>query len=134
MSLKPIKIALVTIFALSSCMALGLPAQAAQKNILTDACGTAAGAARGSAVCQAENSGDPITGPNGVLSKVTRLVSYLAGVTAIILLIVGGMMYVLSNGDAGKLQTAKNTIIYAVVGLAVVIFAQAILIFVLNKV
>lgn len=115
------------------CLVPGLPAVAAEKNVFKEACETSAGAARGSAVCAAENSGDPITGPNGILAKTTRIISYLAGVSAIILLIVGGLMYVLSDGEASKLNAAKNTIIYAVVGLVVLIFAQGIIKFVLNK-
>lgn len=123
---------ILAIFCTLCCLAPALPA-AAQTNVLTQACNSGAGAARQSAVCQAENAGDPITGPNGVLTKVARIFSYLAGVSAIILLIVSGLMYVVSDGDPSKIGAAKNTIIYALVGLAVVIFAQAIIIFVLNK-
>ncbi len=109
-------------------------ALAAEKNVFEQPCDPATGTTAESSVCQAQNAGDPITGTNGVLAKAARLISYLAGATAIILLIVGGFMYVTSDGEASKLSTAKNTVIYAVVGLVVVVFAQSIIIFVINKV
>lgn len=107
-------------------------AMAAEKNVLQEAC--SAGATGESSVCQSQNSGDPITGTNGVLAKAARIISYLAGAAAVILFIIGGFMYVTSDGEASKLSTAKNTLIYAVVGLIVVVFAQSIIIFVINKV
>ena len=54
-------------------------------------------------------------------------VGYLwAGIIAVLIVVIGGLLYVTSNGDANNIQRAKNTILYAVVGLLVVIFAFAI--------
>ena len=50
------------------------------------------------------------------------------------LIIYGGFKYISSGGDSGKVTEAKNTIIYAVIGLVVVALAQFIVQFVLNKV
>lgn len=86
-----------------------------------------------SSVCQERGKGDPITGSNGVLAKVTRIISYVAGAASVILLIIGGFMYVLSNGDTSKITSARNTIIYALVGLVIVVIAQSIVIFVINR-
>lgn len=80
-----------------------------------------------------EDGGNPLTGPNGTITKVTRLIGYIAGVAAIIIMIVAGIMYVTSDGDAGKIQSAKTTLIYALVGLVVVGGAQGIVVFVLSK-
>lgn len=116
-------------------LTLLLPAStvmAAEKNVLQEACSS--GSTGESSVCQSQNSGDPITGTNGVLAKAARIISYLAGAAAIILMIIGGFMYVTSDGEASKLSAAKNTVIYALVGLVVVVFAQSIIIFVINKV
>jgi hypothetical protein len=42
------------------------------------------------------------------------------------MIIVGGMKYITSNGDSGKVTAAKNTVVYAVVGLLVAIFSWVI--------
>ncbi|MDO4611407.1 MAG: pilin [Candidatus Saccharibacteria bacterium] len=56
----------------------------------------------------------------------------IAGIVAAIFLVVGGIGYVTSAGDASKLQKSKNTIMYALIGLAIVGLAQVIVVFVSN--
>jgi hypothetical protein len=58
----------------------------------------------------------------------------LVGVVAVIMFIVGGFRYITSAGDSSKVSSAKNTLVYAIIGLVVVALAQAIVLFVLNKV
>ena len=53
---------------------------------------------------------------------------------SVIMLIYGGIQYVLSTGDSGKVTNAKNTILYAVVGLIVAILSYAIVNFVLTSI
>ena len=55
------------------------------------------------------------------------IVSIIAGIAAVIMMMVGGFMYITSNGDAGKATTGRNTIIYAVVGLLIIALGQAII-------
>ena len=86
-----------------------------------------------SAVCTA-NGNDPISGSGGVLVKVTRLVATISGVIAILIMITGGIMYMLSNGEAQKITTAKNTLIYAAVGLVIIAISQTLIVFVINRV
>jgi Type IV secretion system pilin len=81
------------------------------------------------------------TGAGGSASDVPKLIkgalsllSYLVGVASIIMIVIGGFKYVTSNGDSGGIASAKNTIIYAVVGLVIAIFAQGIVRFVIDKV
>ena len=57
-----------------------------------------------------------------------------AGIVAIIMIIIGGVRYTTSNGDSSQIQSAKNTIMYAVIGLAVVIMAAAITNFVITSI
>lgn len=64
---------------------------------------------------------------------VINLVSVIVGVVAVIMIIFGGLRYITSGGDSGKVSSAKNTIIYAVIGLIVVALAQFIVQFVLTK-
>lgn len=86
-----------------------------------------------SAVCQA-GSGNPVSGTNGVLIKVVRLISTIGGVVAIIIMIVGGFMYITSNGEAGKIATAKNTLIYAGVGLVVMTLGQTLIVYIITRI
>lgn len=87
-----------------------------------------------SAACADQQTTDPLTGPNGTLGKVTRDVALFAGVTAVIIMIIGGFMYILSGGDSGKVSTAKDTILYAAVGLVVIAIAQTIIEFVIDRI
>ena len=70
---------------------------------------------------------------DNVVTQVINIVSLLVGVAAVIMIMVGGLRYVTSNGDSGQVGNAKNTILYAVVGLVVVALAQIIVRFVVSK-
>ncbi len=70
----------------------------------------------------------------GEIGAVFALVYVVAGIVAVIAIIIGGIRYVTSNGDSSGIQAAKNTILYAVVGLVVVIAAAAITDFVIKNV
>jgi hypothetical protein len=69
-----------------------------------------------------------------VIKAVIVILSWVVGVVSVIMIIVGGFKYITSGGDSGNVQSAKNTIIYALVGLIVVALAQVLVAFVLNKV
>jgi hypothetical protein len=71
---------------------------------------------------------------NGVIGAVVNILSIVVGILAVIMIIFGGFRYITSAGDSGKITNAKNTIIYALVGLIIVVLAQAIVRFVLFKV
>lgn len=71
---------------------------------------------------------------NDTIVKVINFFSALVGIVSVIMIIYGGFKYISSGGDSGNVQSAKNTIIYAVIGLVVVAMAQFIVQFVLNKV
>lgn len=91
------------------------------------------GNAASSPVCQA-NGSDQLTGSKGMIRKITGLVAIVAGIAAIIMIIVGGIGYITSSGDSSKAASARNTIIYAAVGLVVIGLAQAIISFIVSKV
>lgn len=54
----------------------------------------------------------------------------LVAVIAVIMIIIGGISYVTSSGDASKAKKARDTIIYGLIGLAIAILAFAIVAFV----
>ncbi len=88
---------------------------------------------RNSEVCQRQTR-DPITGPGGVVSDVTTLISVVAGIAAVIMLIYGGFTYITSGGDSNKIQDAKKIITWSIVGLLVIVLARSIIVFVINRV
>ena len=66
--------------------------------------------------------------------KITNALVYLIGAISVVMIIIGGLRYVLSNGDPKSTESAKNTILYAVIGLIVAIAAFAIVTFVTNNI
>lgn len=70
---------------------------------------------------------------SNIAQAVINTLSIIVGVVAVIMVIIGGFRYVISNGDSNSLQGAKNSILYAIVGLVIVLFAQVIVRFVLTK-
>jgi hypothetical protein len=79
-----------------------------------------------------EQPGGPTV--EGIIKTVINLLSLIVGVVAVIMIIIGGLKYITSAGDAGKVSSAKNTLLYAIIGLVIVALAQVIVRFVLNKV
>lgn len=63
---------------------------------------------------------------NQSIDTVVGILLFLIGVIAVIAIIIGGIRYTTSNGDAGQTKAAKDTIMYAVIGLIVAIMAYAI--------
>lgn len=70
---------------------------------------------------------------NKFLTTIINIFSAIVGVIAVIMIIVGGLRYITSGGDANKVGAAKQTLIYAIIGLVVVALAQLIVHFVLNQ-
>lgn len=67
------------------------------------------------------------------VSTVTNVLLFLLGIVAVIAIVIGGIMYAASAGDPGKAKAAKDTILYAVIGLIVAILAYAIVNFVIGS-
>lgn len=70
----------------------------------------------------------------GILKNVINVMLYLAGTIAVIMVVIGGIRYITSDGDSNKANQAKNTIIYAVVGIVVSLMSFAIVNFVIGRV
>jgi len=71
---------------------------------------------------------------SSVIKSVINIFSILVGAVSVVMIIIGGFRYVVSNGDSNGVSGAKNTILYAIVGLVIVLFAQIIVKFVLTKI
>lgn len=84
--------------------------------------------------CTAATTSNGTNNINNLITDIVNVFSAVVGIISVIMIIFGGFQYITSGGDSGKVSTAKTTIIYAIVGLVVVAFAQFIVQFVLNKV
>lgn len=84
----------------------------------------------GTTGCDTQDSTDKV---NRLISLVINIFSLVVGVVAVIMIIIGGLKYITSSGDSNNITSAKNTILYAIIGLVVVALAQFIVKFVLGK-
>lgn len=71
---------------------------------------------------------------NKTVTTVINILSLITAVIAVFMLIIGGLKYITSSGDSGSTASARNTIIYALVGLVIVALAQLIVKFVIERV
>lgn len=71
---------------------------------------------------------------NSLIEDVVNIFSLVVGVISVIMIIVGGFRYITSGGESNSVGSAKNTILYAIIGLVIVALAQFIVQFVLGRV
>ena len=68
-----------------------------------------------------------------LIKTAITILSLVVGIISVIMIIIGALKYITSAGDSNSINTAKNTILYAVIGLAIAASAQIIVRFVLTK-
>ncbi len=88
----------------------------------------------GAEAARADDMPAELIGADGVFTQLTNVALYIVGAISVIMLIWGGLRYILSGGDNKKITDAKNTILYAIIGLVIAILAFAIVNFVLNAI
>jgi hypothetical protein len=119
-----------------SVTALPVPALAA--DVLAPVCNDFSSSADKPSVCEDNTKqdikGNSIYGPNGILSKAATILAIIVGIVCVIAIIIGGMRYILSGGDSQQTASAKNAILYAIIGLVITIAARSILVFVLGRI
>lgn len=81
-----------------------------------------------SAVCASKDDKASV-----LIKDVVNLLLFVIGVIAVIMIVVGGIRYTTSNGDSGAIKSAKDTILYAIVGLVIALLSFAIVNFVLRQ-
>ena len=85
-----------------------------------------------------ETAQQAATGDSRDLMQILNLIINVAlgiiGFIAVVMIIMGGIQYTTSSGDAAKVTKAKNTILYGVVGLVIALLAFAIVNFVINEI
>lgn len=80
-------------------------------------------------VCANKNNNTIYT----IVKNIINVLFLAAGIIAVIMIIIGGINYAISSGDKGKLESAKNTVLYAVIGLIIAALAFPIVTFVVDR-
>lgn len=80
-----------------------------------------------------ESEGTGLLGEGGIFERVAEALIILIGAISVIMLIIGGFRYVISQGDANAVEGAKNTILYAIVGIVVAFLSYGAVSFVINQ-
>ena len=136
MKVKSIKIALAGLLAVPI-LALGMGVtQIASASDLSDGAKAAQGdSITATATCLFPNGIKTGAGacPTGIFTSIVNAALFIIGAISVIMLIYGGIRYTISGGDAKNVTAAKDTILYAIVGLVVAILAYAIVSFVIAK-
>lgn len=133
--LRNIRNAMVTLLSMATLFAapLAVPAIASAAPSIGDCVAQGTSLTATSGTCQDNTSGGTES-VNKLITNVINIFSVVVGIIAVIMIIFGGFRYITSGGDSNNISSAKNTIIYAIIGLVIVVFAQFIVQFVLNRV
>ncbi|MBO7717968.1 hypothetical protein J6S37_00525 [Candidatus Saccharibacteria bacterium] len=81
-----------------------------------------------------KNNDETKTQFSGLIINILNGIIAVSGLIAVIYVVIGGVNYMTSAGDSGKTQKARNTILYALIGLVVCVLAFAIVNFVIRKI
>ena len=87
-----------------------------------------------SGVLAAHSSGQPesLFGLNGIFTTTSNVLLFAIGGLSVLMIILGGIKYVISGGKEASVNKAKNTVLYAIIGLVIALLAYAIINFVLE--
>ena len=111
-------------------LAFGVAAPAYAANLsLKQGADSAKGTDQTACIFGTENGGCD----NPLFKTITNVLLFVIGAVSVIMLIIGGFRYTVSQGDSSALTSAKNTILYAVIGIVVAILAYGIVNFVIGN-
>ena len=82
---------------------------------------------------QGEGVSEAASDPQTLVKQFVNIFLFAVGALSVIMLIWGGIRYTTSAGDSNKVTAAKNTVLYAIVGLVIAILAYAIVNIVIDK-
>jgi hypothetical protein len=109
------------------------PTTYAQGSVDCDA-GISQGAQSGIECSRGANTPDRLFGDGSIFTLVVNILLFIIGAISVIMLIIGGIRYTISAGDSGAVTAAKNTILYAIIGLVIAFLAFAIINWVLGAI
>ena len=96
-------------------------------------CDIAGGIAAGAACAAPDGAKTELFGSGSIFNTVTNTLIFIVGAVSVIVLIIAGLRYVLSAGNASAVTAAKDTILYAVIGIVVALLSYALVNFVLTR-
>lgn len=114
-------------------LSFALPGASASAACSTGSSAVKQGLQGGADCAQGTGQSTNLFGNNGVFKTITNVLLYIIGAIAVIMLIIGGIRYITSGGDSTQVTNAKNTILYAVVGIVIAILAYAVVNFVIGS-
>ena len=89
--------------------------------------------AGGAACSQPTGASANLFGSDSIFTKIVNILLFIIGAVAVIMLIIGGIRYTLSAGKESEVTGAKNTILYAIIGIVVAFLAYAVVNWVLTS-
>lgn len=102
------------------------PVLAATKDVVCSGLSTTSSAVK----CDTRDSDSIFT---RIVEDVLNIMAFAIGAVSVVMIIIGGFRYVVSGGDSAGVEGAKNTILYAVIGLVVALLAKSIVVFVIGR-
>lgn len=114
------KTLLITGLIVAVATALFLVSPAAATETITNG-----GASAGANAARGADQPAELFGDGGIFAQITNVMLFIVGAISVIMIIIGGLRYVLSGGDSANVSAAKNTILYAIVGIIVSLLAYA---------
>ena len=87
----------------------------------------------GANAAQGSDQPSDLFGAGGMFQTVSNVLLFIVGAVAVIMIVIGGLRYVISGGDQANVAAAKNTILYALVGVIVAILAYSVINFVIGS-
>ena len=102
-------------------------------NAQNDCNSVTSGISHGADCAKPTNAPSNLFGANSIFVTITNILLFIIGAIAVIMLIIGGVRYVVSAGDQNAVTSAKNTILYAIIGIVVAFLAYAAVNFVSNQ-
>jgi cytochrome bd-type quinol oxidase subunit 2 len=85
-----------------------------------------------STICTATS--DKLLGPGSIWNRILETFTFIIGAVSVLMIVVGGIRYVTSAGEQANIKAAKDTILYAVVGVVVAMLAYSIVHFVITNI
>jgi hypothetical protein len=132
--IKNYSVALVTALMMLAPVAIPVTAHAAVSDALCNGISVAnGGTVTDPGATNTECLTETATTPNNLIKRIVDFFSLIVGAVSIIMIIYGGFKYITSAGNDSNVGAAKNTILYALIGLIIVALAQVIVRFVLSK-
>ncbi len=93
----------------------------------------AGGIGSGADCAKPTGAAENLFGDGSIFNTVTNILLFLIGAVSVVMLIIGGIRYVVSGGDQGAVTSAKNTILYAIIGIVIAFLAFAAVRFVTDQ-